>query len=425
MDNENTFNNELQREISQDADALKKKKKRSKAPLVGVICAVIGILAGAYGMWVYNYYDSYRRAKGLHDKVAVVQYVLDKEYLYEYDEEELGDYAALGMTLGLAEPYTTYYPKEEFSAFMDDGNGDFVGVGIVVIVNSKENTIEIESVVNGGPAEKAGVLPGDIIKAVDGESFTAMEFSQAVSKVRGTDIEGGSAGHKLTLTVIRDGKDMDFEIVREKIHTDSVESEIIENDIGYLKITGFNTSDGEHPDTFEEFKTHFERLTENGAKKLIIDVRDNGGGNLDTVASIIDMIVPEGAIMYAEDKKGKRDYLYSDKDEVSMPMVVLVNGNSASASELLTGALKDYEKATVVGTKTYGKGVMQAVFPFTDGSGMVVTIAKYYTPKGNCVHGEGITPDVEIELTSDKTLANLTYEEDNQLQKAVEIIKAK
>ena len=186
---------------------------------------------------------------------------------------------------------------------------------------------------------------------------------------------------------------------------------MLENNIGYLKISGFKTSDGENPDTFEEFKTHFEDLTQKGMKKLIIDLRDNGGGDLKIVTKITDMLIPKGVLMYTEYKNGKKNYMYSDENEVNIPMVVLTNGYSASASELMTGALKDYKKATVVGQKTYGKGVMQQVYPFSDGSGMVVTVAKYYTPEGTCVQDTGITPDIEVEGN------------DEQLKKAIEVLK--
>lgn len=413
MENENFEKNEELENTEATEEFFKRLEKRAriKKITVNLVLLISGAALGAMIVGVYNSYSSYFRAKDLHQKIATVEYVLNNEYFYDYDEEKLADYAAFGMTAGLSDPYTVYYPKDDFLAFNDDANGDFVGIGIVVVLNSKDNTIDIESVTKGGPADKAGIKPGDVLFKVDGEEFTAQGFTEAVSKVRGMQYEDGSVGKEVKICVKRDGEEKEFSIIREKIHTESVESEILENDIGYIKISGFNTSDGENPDTFEEFKSHFEGLEEKGAKKLIIDVRDNGGGDLRMVKEITDMLIPKGVLMYTEYKNGERNYIYSDENEVNLPMVVLTNGYSASASELLTGALKDHNKAIVIGTKTYGKGVMQQVYPFSDGSGMVVTVAKYYTPSGTCVQDTGIIPDIEIEGTKE------------QLEKAIEVLR--
>lgn len=413
MDNENFENNEELKYWQERKAFFERLEKRTKIKGIIIDClfVITGIVIGATLMGVYNRFSSYSRAEDLINKVSTVEYVLDNEYLYDYDKEKLADYAAFGMVGAIDDPYTIYYPKDDFSAFNNDANGDFVGIGIVVVQNTENNTIEIESVTKGGPADKAGIKAGDILTKVDGEAFSAGEFSEAVLKVRGMQYEDGSVGKEVKITVKREGKEKEFTVLREKIHTDSVESEILEKDIGYIKISGFKTSDGENPDTFQEFKNHFENLKEKGAKKLIIDLRDNGGGDLKIVTKITDMLIPEGVLMYTEYRNGKRNYIYSDKNEVNLPMTVLTNEYSASASELLTGALKDYKKATVIGTKTYGKGVMQQVYPFSDGSGMVVTVAKYYTPKGTCVQDTGIIPDVVVE------------DQNKQIEKAIEVLR--
>lgn len=406
FENEEHTNLEITGEIEKKGS----EKQRKWGFILPIITAVFGVIIGAVCMNIYNYNSFYKSVSDLYSKVGTMKYVLDNEYLYDYDSEKLADGAALGMTLALEEPYTVYYPKEQFEQFSAAGNGDFVGVGIVVINNTENGTIEVESVVKGGPAEKAGVLPGDRLYAVEGVEYTSVNFAEAVAAVR------GEAGTEVNITVLRNNESIDMTIMREKIHTESVESRMEEGDIGYIKISEFNSSDGENPDTYEEFKTHYDKLREKGAKKLIIDLRDNGGGELGAVSGIIDMLVPEGNIMYTEDKQGKREYIKSDANETDMEMVVLVNGNSASASELMTGALKDYKKATIVGTKTFGKGVMQRIYPFTDGSGIVVTVAKYYTPAGTCVQDEGIIPDVVIEMNKDS-------QEDTQMAKALEILR--
>ncbi len=403
MDNE-----ELQyEEVFRDLEKKARRKKKAKQ----ILLFFSGFVIGMAFLGIYNYYASYFRANDLHQKVLTAEFVLKNEYLYDYDEEKMADYAVLGMTAGLNDPYTIYYPKDSFSAFNDDSNGDFVGIGIEVVLNRENNTIDIENVTKGGSADTAGIKAGDVLFKVDGEEFSGTEFYEAVSKVRGMQYEGGSVGKEVKITVKRNGEEKEFSVIREKIHTKSVEAEIMNKDIAYMKISGFKTSDGESPDTFEEFKENLEALKEKGAKKLIIDLRDNGGGDLRIVTKITDMIIPKGVLMYTEYKNGDKNYIYSDENEINMPIVVLTNGYSASASELLTGALKDYKKATVIGTKTYGKGVMQQVFPFSDGSGMVVTVAKYYTPSGVCVQDTGITPDIEIE------------NEEEQLKKAIEILK--
>lgn len=397
-----------------DIEEVKPVKKRRLKWLAPTIAAVLGLTFGAGGMKIYDHIQYLRRTEDLYSKIATVQYILDNEYLYEYDESVIADYAALGMVMGLDDPYTMYYSAEEFSDFNDSGNGDFVGIGIIVTANYEENVIKIESVVKGGPSEAAGIKAGDILFAVNGTEYSAMEYAEAIAMVRGVDEEGGSVGKSVNITVLRNGEQISFDIVRKKVHTESVESKLLDNETGYIKISEFNTSDGVNADTYEEFKNHYDGLRAQGAKKLVIDLRDNGGGDLDIVVNIIDMLVPKGNIMYSEDKHGRRDYIKSDSEETDMPMAVLVNGQSASASELMTGALKDYGKATIVGTKTYGKGVMQRVYPFTDGSAMVVTVAKYYTPNGTCVQDEGITPDVVVEQGD--------VEEDLQLNKAIEIL---
>lgn len=393
-------------------EANNKNSKKASNLIKSIVLVFVGFVMGACAMKLYNHISYLRQAKNIYQKVATVRYVLDNEYLYEYDEDKLADYAALGMVMSLDEPYTMYYPAEEFAKYSDSGNGDFIGIGIIVTADYEKNNINIESVVKGSPAEKAGICDGDILCGVNGKEYSVEEYTEAVARVRG-NAGDGSVGENVKITVIRNGEKKDFDIIREKVHTDSVETKLLNADIGYIKISKFNGSDGTNQTTYEEFREKYNEIRANGAKKLIIDLRDNGGGNLDVVVDIIDMLVPKGNIMYSEDKNGNRSYRKSDAEETDMPMAVLVNGQSASASELMTGALRDYEKATIVGTKTYGKGVMQGVYPFTDGSAMVVTIAKYYTPKGICVQDEGITPDIIIEEEDG---------EDVQLSKAIEIL---
>ncbi|MBQ7975001.1 MAG: S41 family peptidase [Clostridia bacterium] len=395
---------------------------------VAVITAVVSaVIAGSTAWCFRGLYDIYAH-KDIYTKVAGVESVLNNDFLYDYDSEKLADYAALGMTMSLEDPYTVYYNKKQFTEYTDDAGGDFIGIGVTVVWDKENDEIEVTSVMDNSPGKEAGILPGDVIVAVEGERYTGTQMNEAVSKIKGTELENPE-NTSVTVTVMRKNKELDLTLVRKRIHQETVTCEMIDGEIGIIRISAFNTSskDGEKS-TDEEFESALDTLNIKGMKKLIIDLRDNGGGDLGSVSNIIDMIVPEGLIMYSENKYGKREELTSDENELNIPIAVIVNGNSASASELMTGALKDYGKAKIIGTKTFGKGVMQAIYPFIDGSGMVVTIAKYFTPGGTCVHDEGITPDIVSELpddVKDLPVTSIPRDKDVQLQAAIDCLKSK
>lgn len=390
-----------------------------------IISIIISAVASGSTAWCFRgLYDIFVH-KDLYTKVAGIERVLDSEFLYDYDEEKLADYAALGMTMGLEDPYTVYYNKQQFTQYTDDAGGDFIGIGITVVWNKEADEIEVISVMDNSPGKEAGILPGDVIVGVEDNRYTGSQMNEAVSRIKGTELENPE-NTSVNIIVRRKDKEMDLTLVRKRIHQKTVTCSMDGNDIGIIRISAFNTASKEgEKSTDEEFKDAICELTQKGMKKLIIDLRDNGGGDLGSVSEIIDMIVPEGLIMYTEDKHGNREELTSDKNELNIPMAVIVNGNSASASELLTGALKDYNKAKIIGTKTFGKGVMQAIYPFSDGSGMVVTIAKYFTPGGTCVQDEGITPDITCELPEelkDTPVTSIPRNKDIQLQTAIDFL---
>ena len=363
-------------------------------------------------------------------KIGQVADHLKKDGLYEVDDDKLIDYAALGMTLSVDDPYTNYYTKEQFESYSTNLKNSYIGLGIVLSVDKEKNKIIVVSPFENGPGAQAGILAGDYILAIDGQEFTADEFNDAVNKIRGLDAENVKET-AVVLTIQRDGgMPFDVEVKRDTVEKDTVKSKILSDGIAYMRISAFDSKDQkdeEAKDTFDEFSENLEELKTQGMTKLIIDLRDNPGGDLNVVAQIADKLLPRGIITYTEDKNGKRNTIYSDEKETDMPMAVLVNGGSASASEVLTGALKDYDKAEIVGTKTYGKGIVQTVYPFADGSGMSVTTARYFSPNGVCIHGVGIEPDIQVELPAgvEKPIAELTPQEDTQLQRAVEILKAK
>lgn len=384
----------------------------SKKTTIAIIAAA---LIGAFAAWTARgVYDIYVHS-GLYSKLSGIQNVLDSKFLYPYDEEKAADIAALAITASLEDPYTIYYNKKQFSDYKNLSKGDFIGIGVTVVWDKEKDEILVTSVMENSPGEKAGIMVGDMIVAVDGTTYTGSQMTEAVSKIKGTYLEGSVENTPVTVTIKRGTKNSDLTIIRERIHEDTVSCSMIEDKTGYIKISAFNnTLSQKDPSTDKEFEKAIAELTEKGMEKLIIDLRDNGGGDLQVVSRIIDSIVPEGIIMYYEDKFGNRTEMKSDKEEMTLPIAVLVNGNSASASELMTGALRDYKKATVIGEKTYGKGVMQHVLGFSDGSGMTVTVAKYYTPLGTCVEGTGITPDITVSNSG---------EADTQLKTAIDYLK--
>ncbi len=388
-------------------------KKKSKV-LTVVITAVITFIV----TWLLNTFVFLPAMNNGISKINTVKKMLEEYSLYEIDEQKLVDYAAIGMAASVNDPYTTYYTEEEFTAFTSDVMSSYVGIGVTIGADIEKNEITVISAVEDGPAYNAGIKSGDIIVAVDGKSYDASRMTEATMYIK-----SGEAGTSVTITVERDGKRFDIEVVREKIQKESVKSEMLEDDLGYLRIVSFDGKmNEEEKDTYDEFCEHMEALESSGMKKLIIDLRDNPGGDYGVVCNIVDRMVPDGIITYTEDKNGNRETEYSDEEEITIPVVILVNGGSASASEILTGAMKDYKKATVIGTQTYGKGIVQRVFPFSDGSGMSITIAKYFTPNGVCIHGIGIEPDITVPLDTEEILTELEGEEDTQLQAAIEFL---
>lgn len=356
-------------------------------------------------------------------KFEAVDTILGKKYLYEFDKTALRENAFKAYVDSLNEPYTHYYTPSEFSSYMGNVQDGYVGIGVMVGVND-DNQIEVIAPFEGSPAYNAGVLPGDILKAVEGTEYSGDKLSEAVDAIK-----RGREGTSVNITFMRDGKDINLTIERGDISSDSVKVEMLDGNIGYIRITSFNAAseNGEHS-TFSEFTDKLTELRNEGADRLIIDLRDNPGGVLTEVCDIADMLLPEGTITYIENKSGDKKYYNSDAQCLDIPIAVLINGNSASASEVLTGALKDYGKAVVIGERSYGKGIVQDVYPFFDGSGISITSAKYYTPNGICVHETGIEPDVTVAMPDkyrDMYVAEIDHSDDVQLKKAIELIKEK
>ena len=345
-------------------------------------------------------------------KIDAILSKLSEVYIDPIDEKQVEEGLYRGMVDSLGDPYTTYFTEEEMQAFMEDTRGLFYGVGVYVTAEPETNRILVVDVISGTPAEESGIKPGDYIVKVNGTSVTGDEINTAVRMIKG-DIDT-----PVTLTLQREGQDnFDVTLNRAEVDSPTVTYEMLEGNIGYIKITQFKEK------TYEQFMEAYEALNQQGQKGLILDLRNNPGGLFDVATEITDELVPEGTMVYTVDKNGNRVDTASDATEIEVPLCLLVNGGSASATEIMAGAVQDMGVGELVGTQTYGKGLVQGVYMMPDGSGLKITIQKYYTPNGVCIQGEGIAPDYTIDLP-DGLLSSLSVEkeEDVQLQKAMEVI---
>lgn len=346
-------------------------------------------------------------------KLNYLEELIDEEYLDEKDESSLREGLYAGLLAGLKDPYSTYYTAEQYKELNTSNEGSYVGIG-AVLQKDDAGGAKIIQLYEGGPGEQAGLKKGDVIKAVDGADVTDKETSDIAAMVRDSE----KASVMLTIQRENEEKTRDVKVEIRDVEIQTVSHEMLSEDTGYIRISEFSEV------TSEQYKKAFADLKDQGMKKLVVDLRDNPGGLLTAVCGVLRQILPEGLIVYTEDKNGKKEEEICDgKNELDMPLAVLVNGNSASASEIFAGAVKDYGIGTIVGTTTYGKGVVQTIQPLTDGSAVKITIAKYFTPKGNDINKKGITPDVEAELSGGITdWTELTHKEDTQLQTALKEI---
>ena len=351
----------------------------------------------------------------IQEKLTEIESLMNEYYLDELDSEQIETWLYKGAVAGLGDPYAAYYTQEEYQSLRDSTNGSYCGIGVEISQNISTGIVTITRVFEDGPAMEAGIRPGDILYKVGDEEATGQDLNMIVSMIKG---EENTEAH---ISVVRDGEDdyLEFQVKRRTIEIQTVGYNMLEDQIGYISITSFDDV------TTDQFMKAMDDLESQGLEGLVIDLRNNGGGLVSSVCAILDRLLPEGLIVYTEDKYGNREEETSDAENYfDKPLVVLVNGNSASASEIFAGAIKDYELGSLVGTTTYGKGIVQKIYPLSDGTAVKLTVSKYYTPKGNNIHGIGIDPDVEIDLDEDlKKEAVVTVGEDNQVQKAIEVLK--
>ena len=345
--------------------------------------------------------------------LARIKSVIDNNYLWKdkIDENKLKDGAIEGYVSALGDKYTEYIPKTEIKEFTENITGSFVGIGVYMIADEDSQKIIVYYPIPESPAEKAGIKSGDAIIRVDGKEYGYEDFDSIAENIK------GEAGTKVKIVIERDGKEQEFEITREKIETNPISSKLLKDDIGYIKLPSFDT------DSSKKLKEKIDDLVSKGAKSLILDIRNNGGGIVDESTNIADLFLDKGKIiMTTKDNKQKEETTKSkSKKQYDMPLIVLTNENSASASEILTAALKDNERATVIGTKTYGKGVIQSVMTLKDGSGLKITTEEYMTPNREKINKKGIEPNEEVKLPDTvKNVINVKEEEDTQLKKAIE-----
>lgn len=350
-------------------------------------------------------------------KLNFLQKLVDNYYLKDVKDISFADGIYKGFIASLDDPYSTYYTADEYSALMESSSGVYCGIGATVSQDAKSGIITIIKPFKDSPANKAGILPGDVIYKVNDEEVTGVDLSEVVSKMKGIE------GTTVKIAVMREGETepLEFTITRQEIEVPTIEYQMLDNKIGYIKITEFDEI------TVEQFIAAVDNLEKQKMKGLIVDVRDNPGGLLDSVVKILDRLLPPELIVYTEDKYNNREEEKAvDKKQINVPMAVLINGNSASAAEIFSGTLQDYGVATLIGTTSFGKGIVQKVIPLSDGTAVKLTISKYYTPKGRNIHGTGIDPDIEVELSKDMQKEIIVpIEKDNQLQEAIKNIMGK
>lgn len=350
----------------------------------------------------------------LSQKLHLIRNKIDSEYIGTVDENKMAEYTIKGYVAGLGDKYSSYYTKEEMTDLMEDTNGNFVGIGVYLILDEEKNLVKIYGVIPNSPAEEAGVQAEDYITSINGVNFTGSELDKVADDLRGKE------GSKVTFKVLRGTETLEFTVTRRKVEIVHVQGQVVEGNIGYISVDSY---DGK---VAEQFESEYDKLAKQGIKALIVDIRNNGGGLVDQSVAMADYFLDSGTnILIEKDNKQKETITKAKtRKKITIPTVVLVNEYSASASEIFSAALKEKaDNVTIVGTKTYGKGVIQAIYNLTDGSGLKLTIEEYFTPDHNTINNVGVEPDVVVD--DYKYASKLDTEKDTQYKKAVEILKTK
>ncbi|MDI9501091.1 MAG: S41 family peptidase [Bacillota bacterium] len=341
--------------------------------------------------------------------------ILKKDFYQKVDANKMLEGAIYGLAESLGDPYTVYFDKKQMEAFLEKSRGSYVGIGVTVNVDD-DGLLTVIEPAKGSPAMEAGILKGDKIVKVDGKDVTSVsDENMIISMIKGKE------NTRVNITVYRPSEDryVQFNIKRKRIRASNIKSEILSGNIGYIKIAMFDSEIARY------FRNDLSNMLKNGIEGLIIDLRDNPGGSFEQVVEIADSLLPAGTIVYTEDRDGRKEYRYSDKAYVDLPLAILINSNSASASEILAGSVRDHGRGILVGTRTFGKGLVQELKLLGDGSGLKVTISRYFTPSGTCIHGTGIEPDIEVGVFDDyrnHPVSHIPRSRDIQLRTAVKAL---
>lgn len=398
---------------------LKKEKneKNSKVKCaIKIICVVILTALITYfatiKITLKSYLNSSNNTIYLATKLNLIKQKLQSEYIYDIDESKMIEDAVKGYVQGVDDKYTQYLSKEDMQDLLEDTSGSYVGIGVYMADNTADNTIMIIGVIEGSVAEQAGLQTGDIIKKVNGVEYKGDQLDSVSNVIKGEE------GTNVTITILRENEEKEFNITRSSVKIKTVSFKMIDNK-AYIKISSFN--DG----TAKEFKEAYEELKNNNPKGLIIDLRNNGGGLVTESLEIAETMVEKGNTLLITTNKDEKEKIEKSKENptITIPVIILINQNTASASEILAGSLKDNCNYKIIGTKSYGKGVIQTIYSFSDGSGLKVTTEEYFTPNHNTINKIGIMPDIEVNLDEEwQNISNIPYENDNQLQEAIKCL---
>lgn len=376
---------------------------------------ITAVIASMVTIIVMNNNESNSLLDKITSKLSTIDQIVDKDYLGEIDENKIFDETMKGYVEGLDDEYSQYFTKEELEEYKTDNiEGEFVGIGVYIVQDTEKNAIRVLAPIKGSPAEAVGIIAGDYIIQIDGTPYTGDQITEATNKMKGQE------GTTVKIQVLRGEETLDFEVERKNVRVNPVESNIYENNIGYLKISSFDQG------CSTEFTKKLQELKNKNIQSLIIDLRNNGGGIVDEAIAIAELFTEKGStLLITKDKDENEDITYAESDKmIDVPIIVLTNENTASASEILAGALKDNNVAKILGTTTFGKGVIQELLTMKDGTGLKITTNEYYTPNRNKINKVGIEPDEKIELPDEyKNVLTVPQDQDTQLNKAIELLK--
>ncbi len=410
----------MEEELSQEDVQQPQQKREKKTYKRGILTGVLITLAVILGvtMGAFAYFRSSLGRGGLLNasvktKIEYLAAIINYYYYDDIDTDAMADGLYKGLVESTGDRYSTYYTAEEYKEMMIDTTGNYAGIGALLSQNTNTKQVIIIKVYDGSPAAEAGLMAGDEIVSADGYTATDYSLDDFVKHIRGEE------GSQVSLNIIREEEEQEYTVTRANVTVPSVSYQILDNQIAYMEITEFSSN------TQEQFEAALADLESQGMKSIIFDLRSNGGGLVDSVTAILDDILPEGTTVYMKDKNGKEtDYTSDEEHQINYPMVVLTSENTASAAEIFAGAIRDFHYGTLIGVTTFGKGIVQTTLPLSDGSAIKLTTATYYTPSGECIHGVGIKPDIQLEYQflggeDDKYALSL----DNQVQKAIEVLK--